>query len=114
MRDEDRAKLDATSMASLRSMLVTLYNIGVQIHHRPLVVKAIERGDLELVEGHMNELRVYAGYREPVRMAYVVYMCRRYGPFSIDDSPDTGHSTIQINAFLDLVESIEEEKHHGD
>ena len=113
MRDEDRARLDAKSLASLRSVLVSLYNIGVQLH-RPWVVKAIERGDLSLEEGHMNELCAYAGYRESVNMAYVVYMGRRYGPFSVEDSPDTGHSTIQINAFLDLVESIEEEKHHGD
>ena len=113
MKDEDRARLDAKSLVSLRSMLVTLYDIGVR-RHRPLVVKAIERGDLSLVEGRMNELREYAGYRECVRMAYVIYRGRKYGPFSVDDSPDTGHSTVQINAFLDLVESIEEENHHGD
>lgn len=110
MNDDNkgRAALNAATLKMLRSMktLQTLYDIGVQLH-RPYVTKAIEDGRLVLEEGSITDLPGHDDYAECTIMAYVLYNGRRFGPFPAEDFPENAQSTVQIEAFLDLVEMME-------
>lgn len=111
----DRAMLDAKTLSMLRGMEVLriLYSIGVQLH-RPLVTAAIERGDLVLEEGYITDVVDHGEYEQCTRMAFVIYEGSKYGPFSVEDFPENAQSTVQIEAFLDLVEHIERNKRDND
>ena len=111
---EDRAVLDAKTLSMLRGMEVLriLYNTGVQLH-RPLVTAAIERGDLVLEEGYITDVIDHSEYEQCTRMAFVIYEGNKYGPFSVEDFPENAQSTVQIEAFLDLVERVERDKRNN-
>lgn len=107
-----RAALNAATLEMLQSMktLHILYDIGVQLN-RPYVTKAIKNGRLVLEEGSITDLPGHEDYAECTIMAYVLYNGRKFGPFSAEDFPENAQSTVQIEAFLDLVEMMERNSH---
>ena len=108
--NKGKAALNAATLEMLQSMktLHILYDIGVQLH-RPYVTKAIKSGRLVLEEGSITDLPGHKDYAECTIMAYVLYNGRKFGPFSAEDFPENAQSTVQIEAFLDLVEMVERE-----
>ena len=106
-----KATLNAETLKMLRSMrtLNILYGMGVQLH-RPHVTKAIEAGRLSIEEGNIYDLPGHDSFEQCTVMAFITYRGRRFGPFSMEDFPENAQSTVQAEAFLDLVEIMESER----